>query len=44
MTWIVEHSVEICLVMWDNMFNIGLICSSFQFFHVNIGYKCDRKV
>ena len=37
-------ALEICLVMTENMFNIELICFSFQFFHVNIGYKCDRKV
>ena len=37
-------ALEISLVMRENMFNIELICFSFQFFHVNMGYKCDRKV
>ena len=37
-------ALEICLVMRENMFDIELICFIFQFFDVNIGYKCDRKV
>ena len=37
-------ALEICLVMRENIFNIELICFSFQFFHINIRYKCDRKV
>ena len=44
--WNDVHSgaLAISLVMRENMFNIKSICFSFQFFEVNIRYKCDRKV